>query len=117
MICDEIVELVEIKLPPLVAVYHATLTWNTPVSYPAGTFTYAATAYEVAAVTDIRLEITAPELDDAALVTCRHVEPKNASVVIRATVAELVPVQPVASVLNEGLTTRLFLAMLCASAT
>jgi hypothetical protein len=117
MICEEMVELVEIKLPPLVAVYHATLTWNTPVSYPAGTFTYVATAYDVAADTDMRLEITAPELDEAAFVTRRHVDPKNASVVMRATVAEPVPVQPVASVLNEGLTTRLLLAMLCASAT
>jgi hypothetical protein len=112
-----IVDVVEIRLPPVMAVYHATLIWKVPVSSPAGTFTYPATAYEVPAVTAIREAIETPEFDAAAFVTSRQEEPKNASVVVRAIVEEPVADQPVALVLNEGLTIKLFLAMLCSSAT
>jgi hypothetical protein len=112
-----IVDVVEIRLPPVMAVYHATLIWKVPVSSPAGTFTYPATAYEVAAVTEIREDVVTPEFTPAAFVTSRQEEPKNASVVIRAMVDEPAADQPVVLVLNEGLTIRLFLAMLCSSAT
>jgi hypothetical protein len=112
-----IVDVVEIRLPPLTAVYQSTLIWKVPVSSPAGTFTYPATAYEVAAVTEIREDVATPEFVPAAFVTSRQEEPKNASVVIRAMVDEPVTDQPVVLVLNEGLTIRLFLAMLCSSAT
>ena len=86
MVSKPIVDVVEIRLPPVNAVYQLTLIWKVPVSSPAGTFTYAATAYEVAAVTEIREAIATPELAPAAFVTSRHEEPKNASVVIRAIV-------------------------------
>jgi hypothetical protein len=112
-----IVDVVEIRLPPVNAVYQLTLIWKVPVSSPAGTFTYAATAYEVAAVTEIRDAIATPEFALAAFVTSRQDEPKNASVVMRAIVEDPVADHPVVFVLNEGLTIRLFLAMLCSSAT
>jgi hypothetical protein len=112
-----IVDVVEIRLPPLRAVYQPTLIWKVPVSCPAGTFTYPATAYEVAAVTERRDAITAPEFTAAALVISKQEEPKNASVVIRVIVEDPVADQPVVFVLNEGLTIKLFLAMLCSSST
>jgi hypothetical protein len=110
-----IVDVVEIRLPPVRAVYQLTLIWKVPVSSPAGTFTYPATAYEVPAVTPMRDAITAPEFTAAALVISKQEDPKNASVVMRAMVEDPVADQPVVFVLNEGLTIRLFLAMLCTS--
>jgi hypothetical protein len=110
-----IVDVVEIRLPPVRAVYQLTLIWKVPVSSPAGTFTYPATAYDVAAVTATRDAITAPEFVVAAFVISRQEEPKKASVVMRAIVEDPAADQPVVFVLNEGLTIRLFLAMLCTS--
>ena len=107
-----VVELVDIRLPPEIAVYHLTSIRNVPVCWLSGTFTYADTAYEAAVVTAMREDTTTPELAEAALVISKQEEPKKASVVIRAIVEDPVADHPVVSVLNEGLVTRLTLDIL-----
>ena len=107
-----VVELVDIRLPPEIAVYHLTSIRNVPVCWLSGTFTYADTAYEAAVVTAMREDTTTPELAEAALVISKQEEPKKASVVIRAIVEDPVTDHPVVSVLKEGLVTRLTLDIL-----
>ena len=55
--------------------YQITSADKVPDSSPAGIFTYAPITYDKAAVTRIRLDVTTPELADAAFVTSREEEP------------------------------------------